>query len=60
MFDTFFQGAEAQNSRAGFGLGLAIVKQLALRMGHEICLRSVEGRGSCFRVLVPRPSSKER
>jgi signal transduction histidine kinase len=60
MFDTFFQGAEAQNSRAGFGLGLAIVKQLALRMGHEICLRSVEGRGSCFRVLVPRPSLKER
>lgn len=54
MFDTFFQGAEAQNSRAGFGLGLAIVKQLALRMGHEICLRSVEGRGSCFRVLVLR------
>lgn len=54
MFDTFIQGAEAQNSRTGFGLGLAIVKQLALRMGHEICLRSVEGRGSCFRVLVPR------
>ncbi|MDT3737840.1 MAG: sensor histidine kinase [Denitratisoma sp.] len=60
MFDTFIQGAEAQNSRAGFGLGLAIVKQLARRMGHEICLRSVEGRGSCFRVLVPRPVSMER
>lgn len=54
MFDTFIQGAEAQNSRAGFGLGLAIVKQLARRMGHEICLRSVEGRGSCFKVRVPR------
>ncbi len=56
MFEAFTQGAEAQNSRAGFGLGLAIVRHLASRMGHEICLRSVEGKGSCFRVLVPRPA----
>jgi signal transduction histidine kinase len=58
LFEAFAQGAEAQNSRTGFGLGLAIVRQLALRMGHEISLRSIEGKGSCFRVLVPRPADE--
>jgi signal transduction histidine kinase len=54
IFEAFTQGEEAQNRRAGFGLGLAIVRQLARRLGHEVCLRSTEGKGSCFRVLVPR------
>lgn len=37
----------------GVGLGLAIVKRIADRLGHEIVVRSVPGRGSMFGILVP-------
>lgn len=40
----------------GLGLGLAIVKGLAETLGHAIDVRSEPGRGSCFRVTLPRAS----
>lgn len=38
----------------GLGLGLAIVERLAALLGHRIEVASVAGRGSVFRILVPR------
>ena len=38
----------------GLGLGLAIAERTARLLGHRIGLRSVEGRGSCFWIEVPR------
>lgn len=38
----------------GMGLGLSIVERLCHLMGHGITVRSREGRGSMFRVSLPR------
>ncbi|BES73279.1 PAS domain-containing protein [Marinobacter nanhaiticus D15-8W] len=37
----------------GLGLGLAIVDNIARMLGHRITVKSVEGRGSMFSVIVP-------
>lgn len=37
----------------GTGLGLAIVKHVVQRHGAELCIESVPGRGSCFRIVFP-------
>lgn len=37
----------------GTGLGLAIVKHVVQRHGAELCIESVLGRGSCFRIVFP-------
>lgn len=38
---------------AGTGLGLAIVERIARLLGVEISVRSVLGRGSRFRIIIP-------
>ncbi len=38
----------------GLGLGLAIAERTARLLGHRLGLYSVEGRGSCFWIEVPR------
>jgi signal transduction histidine kinase len=38
---------------AGTGLGLAVVKRIADAHGAELSLRSEDGRGSCFTLLLP-------
>ncbi len=48
----------------GMGLGLAIVARIAAMLGHDVSLRSREGRGSCFRlsldVAEARPENTAR
>jgi signal transduction histidine kinase/ActR/RegA family two-component response regulator len=55
VFDEFFQvGNPGRDRRLGLGLGLAIVKRLVTLMGHELTLHSVPGRGTHFRIVLPR------
>jgi signal transduction histidine kinase len=55
IFDEFYQIADAQqNQHGGLGLGLAIVDRLRRLLHHEVELKSIVGKGSCFTVVVPR------
>ena len=61
IFDRFIQ-ADSGNSRAfeGLGLGLSISKAYVKAMGGEICLSSVEGKGSKFLFTIPHKSSSKK
>jgi signal transduction histidine kinase len=54
IFDRFAR-VDAHRSReaGGFGLGLAIVKAIAEAHGGSVRVRSTEGRGSVFELLLP-------
>ena len=57
IFEEFYRvrnDAQPSPARRGMGLGLAIVRRFADLLGHEVVVDSREGRGSRFRVLVPR------
>ncbi|MGM9485010.1 hybrid sensor histidine kinase/response regulator [Roseateles sp. NT4] len=57
IFDEFYQVGRGERDRTqGLGMGLAIVKRLTLLLGHRLEVVSVPGRGSMFRVGVPRGS----
>jgi signal transduction histidine kinase/CheY-like chemotaxis protein len=54
VFEEFYQLANPErNSRKGLGLGLSIVKRLVNLLGASVELRSVQGRGSVFKVRLP-------
>jgi|GEM_PF-2560527 len=57
IFDDFRQG-DSSETRAygGMGLGLALSKKLARLLGGRIEVESEVGRGSTFRVILPRRS----
>ncbi len=42
-----------RDRRRGLGLGLGIVRRTAELLGHDLSVRTVEGRGSVFSVAVP-------
>ena len=50
IFDMFFRGSENSD---GSGLGLYIVKESVEKLNGTINVRSVPGKGSEFRVLIP-------
>jgi len=55
IFEPFFQINNPERDRArGVGLGLAIVKRLCERAGIALELRSRVGKGTCFRLTLPR------
>lgn len=55
IFEEFVQLANPERDREkGLGLGLSIVKRSAALLNHNIELRSYPGKGSCFRIVVPR------
>lgn len=55
IFQTFVQADGTMTRRfGGTGLGLALSKKLAVAMGGDITiLRSEEGRGSTFQIVIP-------
>lgn len=56
IFDRFFRVDESRSSLGvkGNGLGLSIAKSIAARHGYDIDLESEEGKGSTFRVTLPK------
>ena len=55
VFDEFFRATNAKKSeKDGTGLGLSIVKQIIDRHSGTISVRSEEGRGSTFSVVLPK------
>lgn len=53
LFEPFVRGG-TRRDMPGAGLGLAFVKTVAQRHGGQVTLRSVEGLGSAFRLVLPR------
>ncbi len=50
IFDMFFR---VSNNGNGSGIGLYIVKETLLKLKGEITLKSIEGKGSTFNVILP-------
>ena len=54
VFDEFVRLGSGTSGTPGWGLGLAIVRQSLALLRHPLELHSSPGRGSCFRVRLPR------
>ena len=55
VFDVFCQeGSEKASQSGGTGLGLAITRSLVVMMNGEISVSSELGKGSIFRVTIPK------
>jgi len=55
IFDEFFRGAEARKvERDGTGLGLSIARQIVERHNGKIWVESTQGRGSTFKLTLPK------
>jgi PAS domain S-box-containing protein len=54
IFEEFFQvGNPGRDRSQGLGLGLSIVARLTRLLGVELQVKSREGRGTCFSLLLP-------
>ncbi len=53
IFRQFSQVFEADANK-GHGLGLSIVHRLVMALGHTLHVDSIEGKGTLFRLKIPR------
>ena len=53
IFEPFVRGAQVAAIH-GTGLGLSIVKKAVELLNGNICVRSVPGKGSAFKVTLPK------
>jgi hypothetical protein len=62
IFEPFMQvhKTSSENSRGGIGLGLSIVKKHLDQINGTIAVESELGRGSLFRIILPRNPDKQR
>ncbi len=59
VFERFFRVDDGRSRDVGgTGLGLSIVKHLAEASGARVSVASVEGKGSTFRLHLPRAASR--
>jgi two-component system sensor histidine kinase SenX3 len=58
VFERFYRVDRARSrDTGGTGLGLAIVRHVAQAHGGEVTVESIEGEGSTFRLVLPRPGA---
>jgi signal transduction histidine kinase len=62
IFEPFMQAhkTSSENSRGGIGLGLSIVKKHLEQVRGTITVESELGKGSTFRVVLPRNYEKQK
>jgi len=54
IFDEYHQvGNKKRDARQGLGLGLFITFRLCQLLGFKIEVSSIEGKGSCFSLIIP-------
>lgn len=59
IFERFYRVDKARSrGTGGTGLGLAIVRHVVTNHGGSIEVTSVEGEGSCFRLVLPKEAEQ--
>ena len=52
VFEPFYTGSNGRSHSRATGMGLYLVKEVAERLGHNIRIESVEGRGTTVTVTI--------
>jgi signal transduction histidine kinase len=53
IFERFHRASNVQGRISGTGIGLASARQIVEQHGGDLTVRSTEGQGSVFTVLLP-------